>query len=264
MARARLGRLSDPDVPRASGHRCRADGPPARTPPDGGGRVGHRPKRGRDRERCLPWTTGVRFRELPLTPERVLAGLPGGEAGSEAAPEAEPRRRFPPLLGSIAVPRSSAPCSDWAPALALPIHSAIAPIIRPDASTYSAATIERGRLLAALGACAVCHTMPPARAVYAGGLRLLMLFGTVVATNITPDVETGIGAWSYPAFERAMRQGIHRDGPQSLPGLSVSPSFTKAKRRRPSGALRLSDDPTCGEARSTLHPRWLFHSTFVR
>ena len=35
---------------------------------------------------------------------------------------------------------------------------AIAPIARPDASVYSAATIARGRQLAALGDCAVCHT----------------------------------------------------------------------------------------------------------
>jgi nicotinate dehydrogenase subunit B len=42
-------------------------------------------------------------------------------------------------------------------------------------------------------------------------------FGIIHSTNITPDVETGIGAWSYPAFERAMREGIHRDGRQLYP-----------------------------------------------
>ena len=42
-------------------------------------------------------------------------------------------------------------------------------------------------------------------------------FGTIYSTNITPDVETGIGAWSYPAFERAMREGIHRDGRHLYP-----------------------------------------------
>ena len=40
-------------------------------------------------------------------------------------------------------------------------------------------------------------------------------FGTIYATNITPDAETGIGSWSYPAFERAMRDGLHRDGRNS-------------------------------------------------
>ena len=39
----------------------------------------------------------------------------------------------------------------------------------------------------------------------------------IYSTNITPDLETGIGAWSYPAFERAMREGIHRDGRHLYP-----------------------------------------------
>ncbi len=87
----------------------------------------------------------------------------------------------------------------------------IAPIARPDASTYSESTISRGRQLAALGDCAVCHTNVNG-AANAGGRAIETPFGTIYSTNITPDVETGIGAWSYPAFERAMREGIHRDG----------------------------------------------------
>jgi nicotinate dehydrogenase subunit B len=163
--------------------------------------------------------TGVRFRELPLTPERVLAGLGKPVAEPHGA---EPRRRFP-SLGSIAAMLVG---MLGLGTVALPIHSAIAPIARPDPATYSASTIEKGRLLAALGACAVCHTVPGG-AAYAGGLRLPTPFGTVIATNITPDVETGIGAWSYPAFERAMRQGIHRDGRNLYPAFPY-PSFTKA------------------------------------
>ncbi|MDR3466970.1 MAG: cytochrome c, partial [Xanthobacteraceae bacterium] len=92
----------------------------------------------------------------------------------------------------------------------------IAPIARPDASVYAAATIARGRQLAALGACAVCHTTPGGVA-NAGGRPLETPFGTVYSTNITPDPQTGIGAWSYPAFERAMREGIHRDGSHLYP-----------------------------------------------
>ena len=93
---------------------------------------------------------------------------------------------------------------------------AIAPIARPDASVYSAATIARGQQLAALGDCAVCHTAANG-VVNAGGRPLETPFGTIYSTNITPDVETGIGAWSYPAFERAMREGIHRDGQHLYP-----------------------------------------------
>ena len=62
----------------------------------------------------------------------------------------------------------------------------------------------------------VCHTRAGG-AVNAGGRALQTPFGVIYSTNITPDVETGIGNWSYPAFERAMRQGIHRDGKQLYP-----------------------------------------------
>jgi nicotinate dehydrogenase subunit B len=93
---------------------------------------------------------------------------------------------------------------------------AITPIARPDASVYSAATIARGEQLAALGDCAVCHTAANG-ILNAGGRPLQTPFGTIYSTNITPDVETGIGAWSYPAFERAMREGIHRDGRNLYP-----------------------------------------------
>jgi mono/diheme cytochrome c family protein len=75
----------------------------------------------------------------------------------------------------------------------------------------SAATVERGRQLAALGSCAACHTTDPARP-YAGGLALATPFGTVYSTNITPDARTGIGAWSEAAFARALREGVSRDG----------------------------------------------------
>ena len=37
-------------------------------------------------------------------------------------------------------------------------------------------------------------------------------FGTIYSTNITPDPATGIGRWSLPAFTRALRQGVSRDG----------------------------------------------------
>jgi nicotinate dehydrogenase subunit B len=39
----------------------------------------------------------------------------------------------------------------------------------------------------------------------------------VYTTNITPDLDTGIGGWTYAAFERAMREGIHRDGRHLYP-----------------------------------------------
>jgi nicotinate dehydrogenase subunit B len=167
--------------------------------------------------------TGVRFRELPFTPERILAGLRGGQPAVQTplpltAPRTPGRTHQNPFakpLGAFASAAAMAAALVSIAALALPWRS-IAPIARPDPSTYSAATIAKGELLAALGDCAVCHTQANG-AINAGGRPLETPFGIIYSTNITPDVETGIGAWSYPAFERAMREGIHRDGKHLYP-----------------------------------------------
>ncbi len=170
--------------------------------------------------------TGVRFRELPFTPERILAGLRGGQpAAPTALPAAAPtpakpasrthQNPFAKPLGAFASAAAMAAAMVSIATLALPWRS-IAPIARPDPSAYSAATIAKGELLAALGDCAVCHTQANG-AINAGGRAIETPFGIIYSTNITPDIETGIGAWSYPAFERAMRQGIHRDGKHLYP-----------------------------------------------
>jgi nicotinate dehydrogenase subunit B len=170
--------------------------------------------------------TGVRFRELPFTPERILAGLRGDQAtapsalpGVAAKPAASTERWHNPFSqrrGAFATAGALAAAAVGIAAAVLPWRS-IASIARPDASVYSAETIARGKQLAALGDCAVCHTLTNGGALNAGGRAIETPFGTIYSTNITPDVETGIGAWSYPAFERAMREGIHRDGRQLYP-----------------------------------------------
>lgn len=86
---------------------------------------------------------------------------------------------------------------------------AIAPIKRPP--IFDTAQIQRGARVVEAGDCAVCHTRPGGEYL-AGGLPLVTPFGTLYSTNITPDAQTGISQWSLPAFERAMRQGIARDG----------------------------------------------------
>lgn len=94
-------------------------------------------------------------------------------------------------------------------AILLMWRPAIAPIERP--TTFDATQLQRGARVVEAGDCAVCHTHPGGEYL-AGGLPLVTPFGTLYSTNITPDVQTGIGSWSLPAFERAMRQGIARDG----------------------------------------------------
>ncbi|MDR6293232.1 nicotinate dehydrogenase subunit B [Inquilinus ginsengisoli] len=176
---------------------------------------------------------GIRFREPPFTPEKVKAAL--AREGMLASPTPQMPVPLPALGQPVPPSRSHRSWKAWllgagaalagAMVAALPWRPAIAPIARPDPSVYSAATIERGRQLAALGDCAVCHTGPDG-VVNAGGHAMATPFGTVVTTNITPDVETGIGAWSYPAFERAMRQGISRDGHHLYPAFPYT-HFTR-------------------------------------
>lgn len=167
--------------------------------------------------------TGVRFREPPFTPERILRGLRGDVAATPqvlpapAAPQPSRIWQNPSArrAGAFATVAALCTAAIGVGAILWP-GRAITPIARPDASVYSAAAIARGGQLAALGNCAVCHTTAGG-AANAGGRAIETPFGTIYSTNITPDVATGIGAWSYPAFERAMRDGIHRDGRQLYP-----------------------------------------------
>jgi len=76
----------------------------------------------------------------------------------------------------------------------------------------------RGRYLAILGDCAGCHTHANGSA-YAGGLPFNAQFGTVYSTNITPDRETGIGAWTLDQFYRALHEGVAADGSHLYPAL---------------------------------------------
>ncbi|AYG70124.1 MULTISPECIES: molybdopterin cofactor-binding domain-containing protein [unclassified Rhizobium] len=156
--------------------------------------------------------TGIRFRELPLTPELVLAALNGKTDEQVAAPKAKKRKWW-----SIGLSAAGAVAAlSGLVTMASPWRPAIGTIPRPDLNVYSAATIERGRLAAAAGACNVCHVGNDGTP-FAGGRRFDTPFGAIYATNITPDLEAGIGAWSYTAFERAMREGVSRDGHHLYP-----------------------------------------------
>jgi nicotinate dehydrogenase subunit B len=166
--------------------------------------------------------TGVRLREPPFTPEKVRAGL--AAAGLLTPPAVSPappssplpiaRRRWTwPTTATVA--SAVAGLAGLAAAF-VPFRPAIAPTGPADLSLYTSETIARGRLLAAAGDCAVCHTAPSG-ARNAGGRALETPFGRVYSTNLTPDPETGIGRWSYTAFERAMREGISRDGHHLYP-----------------------------------------------
>ena len=86
----------------------------------------------------------------------------------------------------------------------------------PSANSFPPDEVQRGAQLASAGNCTACHTTPGGKP-YAGGLPIATPFGTIYATNITPDTETGIGTWSEDAFRRAMREGVGREGTHFYP-----------------------------------------------
>jgi mono/diheme cytochrome c family protein len=81
-----------------------------------------------------------------------------------------------------------------------------------------AEVVARGKYLAEAADCAACHSAP-AGAPFAGGLPMQTGFGTIYATNITPDPDDGLGRWSSEDFWRALHDGVRRDGQQLYPAM---------------------------------------------
>lgn len=109
---------------------------------------------------------------------------------------------------------------------ALMWRPAIAPVATSAKSQTDRKAIDQGAELASIGNCADCHTSPNG-AAYAGGRPIPTPFGTIYASNLTPDGETGIGSWSEEAFKRAMRDGVDREGRQLYPAFPYD-HFTHA------------------------------------
>jgi mono/diheme cytochrome c family protein len=88
--------------------------------------------------------------------------------------------------------------------------------------------VSRGAYLARAGNCTACHTDRGGRP-FAGGKGIPTPFGTVYASNLTPDLKTGIGSWSPAHFWRAMHHGRSKDGRLLYPAFPY-PSFTLITR----------------------------------
>jgi mono/diheme cytochrome c family protein len=88
--------------------------------------------------------------------------------------------------------------------------------------------VQRGAYLAKAGNCAACHT-ERGGAPFAGGKGIATPFGTVFASNLTPDRETGLGNWSADHFWRAMHHGRSRDGRLLYPAFPYT-DYTRVTR----------------------------------
>ncbi len=89
-------------------------------------------------------------------------------------------------------------------------------------------TIARGKALVDAADCASCHTADPAKPL-AGGKRIDTPFGGIFSPNLTPDRETGLGAWTDDEFYRALHEGVARNGARYYPAFPY-PNFTKITR----------------------------------
>src|SRR5215471_21614768 len=87
----------------------------------------------------------------------------------------------------------------------------------PDSQAF--AKIERGRYLTTAADCVACHTVLNVGKPFAGGRPIETPFGNITTPNITPDRETGIGAWTDDEFDNAVRRGVRPTGERLYPAM---------------------------------------------
>jgi mono/diheme cytochrome c family protein len=95
---------------------------------------------------------------------------------------------------------------------------AAAPGFAQQSEPNEAALIAKGAYIARAGDCVACHTAPGGEA-FAGGLAIESDLGRIFSTNITPDKENGIGAYTEAEFAAALRQGVRADGTHLYPAM---------------------------------------------
>lgn len=102
----------------------------------------------------------------------------------------------------------------------------------PPSPTAQQDLLGRGEyLVEGIVGCGNCHNgrdengeLVPGRE-FAGNFVIEEAIFTAYAPNITPDMETGIGAWTDDEIERAIRNGISRDGHMLGPPMAFYPPF---------------------------------------
>ncbi|GAN67146.1 c-type cytochrome [Acetobacter orientalis] len=134
----------------------------------------------------------------------ALAAMPAQAQGT--APNTPPAAPSTPATATP--PKAEAPTADTPAPAPAPAQAAT--------TGADAATLERGAYIATAADCVACHTKPGG-IPYAGGLKISTPMGDVISTNITPDPEHGIGAYTEQEFDQAVRHGVRRDGAYLYP-----------------------------------------------
>ena len=88
--------------------------------------------------------------------------------------------------------------------------------------------LKEGAYLATAGDCTSCHTAPGGKP-FAGGLKMENQFGYLLTPNITPDIETGIGAYSKDDFFRVLHNGVNKKDQDLYPFMPYV-AYTKVTR----------------------------------
>ncbi|MGH7899576.1 MAG: c-type cytochrome [Candidatus Binatia bacterium] len=172
--------------------------------------------------------------EEPQNPRAPILLAVGCAAVLALVPRAK-RGRMPAIVALIAIPIVYI----WPPVTFLPAGLLLAespyepvarllnlPPLRPPPEPQAigdpglARLAERGRYVATLGTCSLCHTAGPtwmrlwsSFPDLGGGMKVNWnVFGTTYSRNLTPDRETGLGTWSAEEIRRAITSGIAKDG----------------------------------------------------
>jgi mono/diheme cytochrome c family protein len=125
------------------------------------------------------------------------------------------RRRAPPrFVARLIAPLGIAPLG-----IALVAGCGRGPMPLPvlDAPVDAAALIERGEyVVRSVAVCGHCHAADPQNdpdGALTGGYEFRnWRIGSIPASNLTPDPETGLGEWSDAEIVRALRTGQRREG----------------------------------------------------
>ncbi len=128
--------------------------------------------------------------------------------------------------------------------------------LTPASSYADDALVTRGGYLVRAAGCTSCHTDKKAKGkLFAGGRGIKTPFGTYYSSNITPDLETGIGKWTDDDFLRALKRGMSPEGEHYFP---IFPYTTYTKLRDDDAlaikAYLFSQNPVARENRA--HDVW--------
>lgn len=144
--------------------------------------------------------------------------------------------------------------------------------------TYDVDTIARGKYLVELLRCGACHTdgaligEPRSDRLLAGSTVGIAYTnpmqnehpGVVYPSNLTPDAETGLGAWREQQIVRMIREGTDNHGRRAMAVMPTSAYYTlKDEDARAIAAYLLSLPPVRHEVPRNAEPGEKAPSRFV-